>query len=67
MERESDSTIRKRTPLEQAIAEQKDRRVHWDREQAARGFKRTSMMVHVSKIEEVKAFVRRMNEEAASQ
>lgn len=58
------SDIRKRTPLEQAIAEQTDARLKWDAKMASKGFKRTSMMVHVDRLDEVKAFIKRVNEEA---
>ena len=60
----SDRAIRKRTPLEQAIAEEKDPRVRWDAKMRAKGFRRTTIMVHESKLEAVKVYVAQLNEEA---
>lgn len=55
------SAIRKRTPLEQAIAEQTDPRIRWDAKKREEGFKRTTMMVRTEAIPEVKAVVRLLN------
>lgn len=53
--------IRKRTPLEQAIAEQTDRRARYQAKKAREGFKQTTLLVRVEALEEVKAFVKSVN------
>ena len=60
----SDQAIRKRTPLEQAIAEEKDPRVRWDKKMREKGFRRTTIMVHESKLAQVKAYVAQLNADA---
>lgn len=58
---DSSGNIRKLTPLEQAIAEKTDRRRRFDAEKARQGFKRTTIFVRADKLEEVKAFIRQVN------
>lgn len=58
--------IRKRTPLEQAIAEQTNPRARYDAKMIRDGFKRTTIWVRAEVLDEVKEFVRQKNE-AASQ
>lgn len=58
--------IRKRLPLEQAIAEQSDRRVRWEAKRKEQGFVRTSFIVHQDALEQVKAFVREANATASA-
>jgi hypothetical protein len=61
---DSGSDIRKRTPLEQAIAEQTDRRARYEAKRQRDGFKRTTVYVREDQLEVVKAFIRKANEAA---
>lgn len=60
------SAIRKRTPLEQAIAEQTDPRLRWDAKKREQGFTRTSFMVRGQAVPELKALVRALNDDEAT-
>ncbi len=62
---DSSDQIRKRTPLEQAIAEKTDRRRRYDAKMERQGFKRTTIYVRADRLEEVKAFIQRVNETSA--
>jgi len=59
------SAIRKRTPLEQAIAEQTNPRARFDAKMEQRGFKRTTIWVHRDGLDKVKAFIREVNAQAS--
>jgi len=59
---ESGTIIRKATPLERAIAEQKDRRRKHDAKKERDGFKRTTVWVREDRLSEVKEFIQRVNE-----
>lgn len=58
---DSGSTIRKRTPLEQAIAEQTNPRARYDRRMADAGYHRTTIWVRKDRLDEVKAFIKKVN------
>ena len=58
--------IRKRTPQEQAIAEQTSRRARYEARLRKSGFKKTTVWVPGDRLEELKALVKAWNE-AASQ
>lgn len=55
------SDIQKRTPLEQAIAEKKDRRVRYEQRKKRQGFHKTNVWVKVEKLDEFRAFVEKLN------
>lgn len=59
------SDIRKRTPLEQAIAEQTDRRARHEAKKLREGYTKTSFWVRTDRLDEVKSFVRSINEQAS--
>lgn len=59
---ESGEGIRKRTPLEEAIACQKDRRARYDAKMRKAGFKRTTIWVREDQLEAVKSFVAKVND-----
>lgn len=59
---DSGGNIKKRTPLEQAIAEKTDRRARYDAKMSREGFKKTTFWVRSDRVEEVKAFIHKMNE-----
>ncbi|MDE8651897.1 hypothetical protein [Novosphingobium album (ex Liu et al. 2023)] len=62
--RRQSADIRKRTPLEQAIAEKTDRNARYEVRMRQKGFKRTTIWVREDRLDEVKAFVHRLNEGA---
>ena len=59
--------IRKRTPLEQAIAVKTDRRARYEASMREKGYKRTTIWVREDGLPEVHAFVRRINGEQVGQ
>ena len=59
--KDTENEIRKRTPLEQAIAEKKDRRVRYDARMREKGYKRTSFWIPEDRIAEVKEFIEGLN------
>lgn len=58
---DSEGDIRKRTPAEQARALKSDRRARYDAKMRAEGFKRTTVWVREDRLDEVKAFIERVN------
>jgi hypothetical protein len=54
--------IQKRSPLEQAIAEKKDRRVRYERSMRDRGFLKTNLWIISHAVDDVKAAIRTLNE-----
>ena len=58
---ESSGEIRKRTPLEQAIAEQTNRRARYEAKREREGFIRTTFYVPKDRLAEVKAFIQKLN------
>lgn len=62
--RRDKSDIRKRTPPEQAIAEQTSRVARYEARMRAKGFKRTTIFVREDRLDEVKAFIKAVNEDA---
>jgi hypothetical protein len=59
---DSSGNIRKLTPLERAISEQTDPRRKYDAKKERQGFKRTTIWVRADRLDEVKAFIQRVNE-----
>lgn len=59
---ESEGDIRKLSPLEQAIAEKKDRRRRYDRRMQESGFKRLNVWVREDRLPEVRQFIQQMND-----
>lgn len=57
----SGEDIKRRTPEEQAIAEQTDRRPRYERRMREQGFHKTSFWVRADCVEEVKALVKILN------
>lgn len=57
-------SIRKRTPLEQAIAEQTDKRARYDARLRQQGFKRTTIWVREDRLDQLKELVKSLNESA---
>jgi hypothetical protein len=55
------SPIRKRTPLEQAIAVQSDRRARYEAKMRARGFRRTTVWLRVEDLDAFQEVVRIKN------
>lgn len=58
------SDIRKRTPLEQAIAEQTDRRARHDAKKVSMGLKRTTFWVRPEALDRIREFINSVNSEA---
>lgn len=58
------SDIRKRTPLEKAIAEQTDRRRKHDAKMERQGLKRTTFWVRPEALAEIRAFISQVNARA---
>lgn len=56
--------IRKRTPLEQAIAERTDKRARYLAKKRREGFTQTTLLVRTECLEQVKAYVRQLNDAA---
>lgn len=59
---DSGGKIRKRTPLEQAIAEKTDRRARYAAKRRSEGFKHTNFWVREDCLPEVRAFIQMVNE-----
>lgn len=59
---DSGGNIKKRTPLEQAIAEKTDRRAKYEAKRKRDGLIKTTVWVRSDRVEEVKAFIRSVNE-----
>ena len=58
---DSSGDIKKRTPLEQAIAEKTNRRVRYEAKLRKEGFKKTTVYVRAERWDEVKAFIDKVN------
>lgn len=58
---DTSKTIRRRTPLEQVIAEKTNRLAAWEAKKRREGFKRLNVWVKEEKADEVKAFVQKLN------
>lgn len=59
---DSSNEIRKRTPAEQARAEQTNRRARYEAKKEREGFKRALFYVKADRLDEVREFIKQVNQ-----